>query len=191
MINQAARLLRAAAPQPPRCLGLQLRPYSLGHDIILHALDNAFTQGRRDINDLLIGVFICSQSYRDWERASKSIWLPVFLKVWGWFIRKRDFRVESEIFEQYLLAGNDCPDVNQNVSAEQRELAMPWQERLKVMLMVKLHLTEQEALDRPLALSNMDWCCLGELDGTINLFNNRDEAFLDFHKKRMAEDQRN
>lgn len=184
-MNSTALLLKAAADKPPRCLGLQLRPYSLGHDIILSALDNSFLKAERDLNDLFIGVFICAHCWDEWKTVRRAWWLPLFLKLWGWHLRKRDFRKDCEIFESYLQSGYYCPDINVPVGQRRSGTAMPWQQRLKIFLMIKLHMTESEALNRPLALSNMDWATAGELDGTLELFSDRDEAFLNYHANRM------
>ncbi len=187
-MNTAARLLRAAVPNPPRILGLQLKPYSLGHDLILTALENKFLEADRSIDDLFIGVFVCSQSWSEWGRWSNSRWLPVSLRIWRWFIRTKDIRDAFNLFENYLELGRDCPDINMPVAAvgKASSFGSPWQERLKIFLVCKLGLTENEAMNRPLALSNFDWACHGEMDKTLELFSEKDEALLAFHRNRLA-----
>ena len=188
-MNATARLLRAANPEPPRCLGLRLRPYSLGHDIILTALDNALLQGKRDINDLLIAVFICAQPHEAWSKWCGSFWLPVFLRVWGLFLRRCNWIESFAIFEDYLQQGRSCPEVNVPVRDQRNSPATPWQQRLKLFLVMKMGLTEADALARPLALSHEDWCAAGEMEGVLNLLNDHDRAFLDFHAARCRAEQ--
>lgn len=49
-----------------RILGMDLRPYSLGAEILLHATGNNFvTGGKPGIDDLISGIVICSQEYSD------------------------------------------------------------------------------------------------------------------------------
>ena len=49
-----------------RILGMDLRQYSLGSEILLHATGNNFvTGGKPDIDDLISGIVICTQEYQD------------------------------------------------------------------------------------------------------------------------------
>lgn len=187
MNHPTARLLRAAVPRPPRCLGLQLNPYSLGHDLILSALGNCFAVGgQRNFNDLFIGVFVCSQPWTEWARWENSRWLSLALIIWRRFIRAKDIPAAFKTFESYLELGRDCPDINVPIAQTSRSFGTPWQQRLKIFLISKLGLSEAEAMSRPLALSNWDWACYGEMDGTLDLFSERDEALFEFHRNRMA-----
>lgn len=188
MKDSTARLLRAAVPKPPRCLGLRLKPYSLGHDLLLSALGNGFLEGSPNFNDLFIGVFICAQDWREWERWEDSRWLSLTLRIWRLFIRAKEIPSAFATFDAYLRSGRDCPDINIPISKSSQAgtFGTPWQQRLKIFLVSKLGLTEEEAMSRPLALSNWDWSCYGEMDGTLELFSEKDEALFEFHRNRLA-----
>lgn len=187
MQDLAARYARAARPEPTRCLGLLLHPYSLGHALTLQASDNSFLRREPSYEDLIHGVFVCSQSWESYTEKERSPFLGLFLKFWGWKMRKANVARDAVIFQRYIEEGNYFPEVNS--PAKGRSMVCPWIARLKVELMKELRLGESDILNRPLALSNIEFCALGETAGTINMFSERDEAFLEFHKRRVAEEK--
>ena len=113
--------------------------------------------------------------------------LGLFLKFWGWRMRKADVVRDSILFQNYIEQGNYFPEVNSPTKG--RTLVCPWIARLKVKLMMELGMSESEVLNRPLALSNIEYCAIGESAGTIEMFSERDAAFLEYHKKRLAEEK--
>ena len=180
-MSSAANYCKAARPEPPRCIGLQLRPYSLGHHITLRAYDSTFLNGQPPVySDLVLGVFICSQPWRGWQEWKDSWKFPVFLKIWGWLNRRFHVEHESEKFAAYLSAGQECPEVN--VPANARSLEAAWESRLRLFLIRELRLSHEEAMDYPLALAWQDYCAWGEEAGRITLLSDADRAGLDFVK---------
>ncbi len=188
MQELAARYARAARPKPTRCLGLLLNPYSLGHALTLQAHDNSFLRREPSYEDLIHGVFVCSQSWESYTEKERSPFLGMFLKFWGFRTRKANLLREIQIFQDYIIDGNFFPEVN--TPSKGRTMVCPWIARLKVELMIELGLSETEVLNRPLALSNIEYCAIGETNGTISMFSEKDAAFLEFHKKRMEEEQK-
>ncbi len=179
MPSIADNYYKAARPEPPRILGLQLRPYSLGHHIILRAYDSSFvTGGHLRFQDLVMGVFICSQSWTQWESWKCSWKLPVFLKIWGWISGKFNIKSAGECFLEYLTDGRRCPEVN--TPAKANVLVAPWESRMKLFLVRELRLTVTEALDYPLALAWQEYCADGEAKGSLSLFSEADEQALEF-----------
>jgi hypothetical protein len=178
-MSSAAQFYRAARPEPPRIIGLQLRPYSLGHHITLHAYDSSFLfHDTPRFYDLILGVFICSQTWGGWNDWRSSWKLPVFLKLWGWCFRKFDVRVEAAKFTKYIADGCECPEVA--IPADARTLSGAWESRLKLFLVRRLRLSAEEAMDYPLALAWQEYCAFGESEGTITLLSESDKASLDF-----------
>ncbi len=178
MQNPAANFFRAARPEPPRCIGLQLRPYSLGHHIALHAYDSSFTVGKPRFEDLVLGVFICSQTWAGWEAWRNSWKLPIVFKIWGWFAGKFDVRAEGERFTDYIAQASEVPEVA--VPAKGRTLSAPWESRLTLFLIETLHLTHEQAMDFPLALAWQHYVAHGEREGNITLLSEADKSGLEF-----------
>lgn len=188
------QFLLAQSPEPVRCLGLTLKPYSLGHSLLLQRHGNGFLVGDGDYGDLISGVLICSQSWEEFQSAwlqinkypKLSFW-GMFLRVWGFLARRYDVIAEAEKFKQYVKAGSYWPDVNPPTAG--KKMVCPWENRLKLSLMKEMKLTESEVLNRPLAQSHIDFCTIGEMNGVLEMFSEENEAFLNFHKNRIAQEQ--
>lgn len=57
---------RAALPDPVTVLGLRLRPFCIGHAILLQRLGNPFwASGQATADDLAVAAMICSRTYED------------------------------------------------------------------------------------------------------------------------------
>ncbi len=177
----AANYFKAASPEPPLCIGLRLRPYSLGHHLALRAYDSTLLSGQPPLyTDLILAVFICSQTWRGWQEWKESWKFPVFLKVWGCCQRRFHVEQEAQKFAAYIADGETCPEVN--VPANARTLDAAWESRLKLFLIRELRLTHEEAMDYPLALAWQDYCAHGEETGRLTLLSEADKAGLDYLK---------
>ena len=188
-MDNAALYYAAALPEPPKILGLQMRPYSLGHQIILSRHGCEILNGTVLYSDFIFSVLVCSHTWEDWGKNKDSWLLPFFLKFWGWKNRKADLKEESRKFLQYLDDGRFHPDINRKEGG--KELQIPCEARLKVLMMKELGLNESEVLNRPLSLCHWEWCALGEMNGSIELFSNRDEALFEYHRKRLESESLN
>ena len=102
-------LSRAALPAPVVCLGMLLRPYSLGHELWLIRESNAALRG--SIDGLPAAVLICSQTW-DELKAMRSDHL-LSLKLWLWKRRTRKLNRETELsaFLSYRAEGLDRKSV--------------------------------------------------------------------------------
>jgi hypothetical protein len=88
-------LARAALPAPTICLGMLLRPYSLGHELWLIRENCAILRGSPD--GLATAVLICCQSWTQLQ-TMRSDWL-LGLKLWLW--RRRIKRASTDVgFQQ-------------------------------------------------------------------------------------------
>lgn len=57
---------RAALPDPVTIIGLRLRPFCIGHAVLLQRLSNPFwVSGQADVDDLVMAAMICSGTYED------------------------------------------------------------------------------------------------------------------------------
>ncbi len=178
-MSSSAHYCKAERPEPPRCIGLKLRPYSLGHHVSLRAYDSTLLSGEPPLyTDLVLAVFICSQTWAGWQEWKQSWKFPVFLKIWGW--RNRAFNVEAEakVFMDYIAAGEACPEAN--VPANARSLEAAWESRLKMFLIRELRMSHEEAMDYPLALAWQDYTAFGEESGRLKLLSDADRASLAF-----------
>ncbi len=99
----------AARPTRVACLRLNLRDYSLGHELLLQREENPLLiLSPDDFNKLDLAlqilslkraVLICSQTWRENQRPHR------WLRLWNWLCRHSDYPAEIAIFRNYLEAG--------------------------------------------------------------------------------------
>ena len=164
-----AAWLQAALPDPPTvCLKLKLRPYSIGHELLLRRFASPFVNDEpADIPDLLLAALICSQPFRfDWWNTIN--WqTKIFLKLWRLLLWKPDVLGEMKKFVAYREAGRWFPDPI--VPRGTKELYSPSAMRMLAILMSEFHLTVEQALDFPMATAHALYCSRSEMEGKMEL----------------------
>lgn len=174
----SADYCKAARSEPPVCIGLRVRPYSLGHDITLRAYNSSVLSHNPIYSDFILAVFICSRTWGEWSGWKDSWKLPLWLKVWGRCAGRFDIPAEWKKFEAYLIEGRQCPEVN--VPDQSREMSGAWESRLKMFIIQKLRFTYEQAMDYPLALAWQDYCADGEESGKVSIMSEADKASVEF-----------
>ena len=180
LVDVDETFLRATIPSQIKCLGVDLLPLSLGHYVHLRALHNAFIVGELPgMEDLILGAFICSQPFEDGLKSMRSPWLKWFFKFRGWRVRKCNLAEQMMVFRMYLQEGLGVADKNYiEGQSKGRPLASPWENRLKLILMEKLGLSESEVMNRPLSRSQLDYDTISEMEGGTEFFSSRDAAMF-------------
>lgn len=171
---------QTACQEAPRCVGLQLGAYSVGHHILLRGYDSGFLRGKPTYQDLILGVFICSQTWRGWQEWKSSWKFPVALKLWGWVAGRFDIPKQAELFAAYIANGEECPEIN--VPDDARTLVGAWESRLVRFLTNQMKLSHEAAMDYPLALAWHDYCAWAEEEGRIKLLSEADKATIAYAK---------
>ena len=180
----------AAVPEPVTLLGLRLRPYSLGHHLLLHRVESAFvTGGNVHYEDLAISVFICAQPYAAALSSFNDATLPRFMRRWHrkltgdvWWrralrlkVRPVDLKEKTAAFSKYIDDGSRVPyyDVPADrVGANQIETV----HAVQLALMAKTNLTESELLDRPWGRCLFDYIGLQAMEDKCTI---RDKSAVD------------
>ena len=98
--------------EPPRVLGVQLLPLSIGHAYLLEAYDSPLVEGgTARIGDLAFAVWICSRTFRrclsglrDSKKTTKTC------RRWGRRTRRLDYKDELAVFKAYGRAYFDAPE---------------------------------------------------------------------------------
>lgn len=177
---KGSAFFKAAVPDPHVILGVKLRPFSLGHLILLQRLECAFVTGAEPtLNDLVCGVFVCAQTWEDnaawlhtgtvrrefgplsW-RESKDRFMARWQRKLGLF----DFDGRSAAFGRYLHEGSAPPEYDFNPGNSQ-PVECPTAQIVKIHLLRYTSLTESEILNRPWALCQWDYISLKALDGHV------------------------
>ena len=191
-------LSRAALPAPVVCLGMLLRPYSLGHELWLIRESNAALRG--SIDGLPAAVLICSQTWDELRRMRSDHFLG--FKLWIW--RRRMKRLEKS-FTRIVANKRELKSAKISVNSREellgKELATflayraegllelpisqvarsdramprlpgcPFILRLQQWLMTHFHLTESAAWDYPVGLAKMRWAAHWEQEGGLDIYN--------------------
>lgn len=164
-------------------LGLRLRPYSCGHELLLcHVNSPLVIGGENSWNDLFLAALICSQTFESGLqfilKPSKVKW---FARVWAIALRfsKSPLHAERSKFGEYLLAGTWAPETNElKAGYSTRTLKAPRVYRLVPLLCSQLGMSEAEAMDFPMARANAYAAALADKDGTIDLRGGSEEETL-------------
>lgn len=156
-------------------MGLPLRPYTLGHEIMLLAERNLFLCSPDIENeplenwcvDLQRAADICSMDWAENHFRPKS-WIEALkhqkaYKKWAKVLKKSDFFAEIPMFRAYLSVGRSLLPVlsssmpedaeayelanNAEKMGSGRSLGAPLLAQLLTFAMVDLHLTKSEAMD--------------------------------------------
>lgn len=126
-------------PQPCRIFGTALRPFCLGHHLLLTRLglpyaDNPMADG--SVDEFLKAVFICAHSYEaTLEGLIQSEWKASYEK---WTMRvhrsKSNVTEARAVFAAHLQEGYRIAPVWKHVNTSSIKLSAPWEELLKCLL---------------------------------------------------------
>lgn len=172
-------------------LGLRLRPYSCGHEILLCRIGSPFAvEAEADWFDLFVAVLVCSQTFKDGQTLVQSPRKSrLFILAWRLWLKvaRVDLYAELAKFYDYLSDGRWSPpayDIKAKPGWESRTLKAPRVYRLIPMLCEKLGLRETDALDFPVARANLYAAAIADRDGTIDLEGGSSDEAL---KKHLAD----
>lgn len=183
--------LAAAIPPPFTVLGVTLRPFSLGHKMVLGRINSPFEiGGLPKISDIVLAVLICSNDYAgavelldrpDLERVCTD-WAIALQFRGRWPFRKIvpvEWGAKIKLFNQYLEHHSRQPvisfDGNKYSNTAEN---CPTPQLVKVELMSKLGLTETETLNRCWSLCMWDYYTLRVMAGAANFVDKDAEAEL-------------
>lgn len=142
-------------PPRPRCIGVKLNAYSLGHRLFLKHIDSAFVAGRfPTYEDLISAALICSNS---WEENLSLFNFPlrlwIRLKIWGLLAGKFNVAMATIIFQDYVMQSDFFPEIEQPPANACREISSPFEARLYLFLR-RSGINESEAMNMPIGMAN-------------------------------------
>lgn len=186
MIDKA--FMQATAPGRYICLGLDLRPFTVGHMFLLRECGSAYiSSDSADVSDLVLSVFVCSEPHEKARRNVGAWWFPMFLMFWKLFCSRYDLEAEFTKFHSYLIESNAVPEVWTPQGGDGHECGSPIEWRLASMLMADFGMTWAQALDTPVARANCLWAAQGDRTGRLKLTSNRMRQFWEFCRQRDLE----
>jgi len=170
-----AAFYEAARPQRFRILGVQLRDFSFGHEILLRSTENAFLSDKKPaFDDLAIAVAICGQPYEsgredlrdlDEMKAAFLKWRKKLSRRHGflWLRSEPGFQAEDLIaFQEYLTEGMEWPHVGFK-DGDAKPCRIPIEERVIVTLCSKMGVPLSEVLNMPRRQALWHYCSCMEM----------------------------
>lgn len=179
-------------PSQPVIIGVRMKPYSLGHSVILSQIDSGFTAGRfPTFEDLIAAAFVCAHSWEENNRLLRSPfrrWLR--LKLWGALAGRFDIVAATVSMLQYVTAGDVYPDTEPPKDPEAvRELAAPHSARIYLFLRSS-GFSESAAWNMPCNVANWLHAARAEEDGKITLMSRQRRAFLEIARRERERAER-
>jgi hypothetical protein len=176
----------AAAPEPVRIFGVQLRPLSLGRYRLLQRFGCGFVEAEETlvgVADLMLGILICSMRVDEFVEFASDPRSVKYLRRWGKRIR-REIRADGGfsiyakfgLFLHYLREGQRIPKYWEE--GPQRESLGPchWSQAVEVCLRSELGWTKEEVDETPLAKAITDYFQHAQRMGAVRLMTAEEEA---------------
>ena len=174
MIADFASLM--VEPLRARCLGVQLRPLSLGHVLVLRHLGNSFVTEAPTVADLPVAAFVCAHGWRENVRKlgkpGRVAWL---MRAWGFLTRRVNKGEEARALHAYIAEQMELPEMKRERGGGVRYLVSEWETRLFMHLRA-MGYSDEQALDMPLARAQLFMVAKLEEDGAVNFKSRRDLA---------------
>jgi len=176
--------LTAAIPDAIRVFGILLRPFSIGHHLILSRFKSPIIDGgAAEPDDVLFAVWVCGHTYEDaieklatgeveremkrWQRA---------MNRWQWFglnpMLFSEYVAKVKLLRDHVEAA--CRIPNLFTDGKDSDIGSPTIQVLRVTLQRDLHLSDTEILNRPLSQCWWDISTMIELGGKGKIIS-RDE----------------
>lgn len=182
---QDENYFKAVLPKPAVCLKLPLRPFSIGHYLLLARARSPFVYGDRapTFSDLMEAVFICAGTFEEGRRLHEDPLARLKIWIWGKRIRKADIVREEIKFHEYLTNSMIEPDLRPGSG---RTPGSPWLLRLKQFLVQTMRLSESEAWNYPYAAAVWEYCAHYESLGACEVRNADEIKFMKWVEEQEA-----
>lgn len=166
----AADYFIAAIPEPYQILGLRLKPFCLGHFILMRRFQVAFASDdstNAELSDLIMACLICSRDYADFLTYIDTPQFAEDVKSWGKQIGMGfELPERVQMFNSYMADAFAQPTVI--YEGEPSESGAHWSHVLKCSL-VSMGYSEREALNMPLPQAFSDFYRHAESNGTVTI----------------------
>ncbi len=160
--------------------GFALLPLTLGHALLLERLGCPLMPNgaRREAGagDIALLIWICQ---RPWDVAFRSAGRRWARWRRAWIAGRIAPRLAIARLEAQIYIGEQMRGPKVSVVTDAREMEAPALGALKVALMAELHVTEADALDRPLQATGWDLAIQAERHGLVELTGRQTEDAIE------------
>lgn len=142
-------------PGAVRCIGIPLKPFSLGHLLLLRQMGSVFvTGGQHTYQDFISSAFICVHDWEQNQRLLRSLlrrWL--FCKVWAALAGPFNIPIQAQVLAAHINDAREIPEQKTGKPGATRYLHSEWDTRIYKFLR-SIGCGQIESLDMPLAVAN-------------------------------------
>lgn len=185
----SAHIFAAAVPEPYRIFCIELLPFSLGRYQLLRRFECAFVaeeETQATVEDLLLGLLVCSMRCREFLVWIQSKAAARELKAWGKRIRRQikaepHFNIYEKIglFRQYLESSARVPKFWEEQSHQANPSGSHWSHSVEVTLRAELGYTIEQIEETPLGKALGDYFKWAESQGLITIMTEEQIADLE------------
>jgi len=187
MSDNVAKYTEALLPEPSIVLSRTLRPFCLGHALILHHLQSPFVDSQPStlnpqpgLGDLLFAIEICRRPWQQSLRAIGTRLFPLRLRLSALrFTWMSEARLELELarFRLYVNRASKRPRV-WHAQRSGRPPGAPWLQAVRMDLMQSGY-TFAEAMSLPLGAAFWDFYAYWEAKGAVDILNEADLTLIE------------
>ena len=169
--------LHSIIPEPVTILGQELRPFSLGHYLLLNRLDCAFLSDDKEplLGDLLLGLLVCANTFETSQDILRRADLGDDIKAWA--------DEKAQLFSDYLSAAMEVPKFWTSGEASGAKAGAPWPQLVRTRLLSEGGLTADDIMNQPLGQTWWDYLALNEQKGALKLNDATTEELLKRHRE--------
>jgi hypothetical protein len=173
----SADIASAVVPEPFRILGLNLRPFSLGHYYLMRRFNVAFASDNEATvthGDLVLGVLICSMTHAEFNALLAAGEIEKQVLKWARKVKSWEYADKLELFKGYLKQAMPEIPYWQNDGESEEGSGAHWSYWLRSVAISKLGYTPDSILDAPLAQVIFDYFKWAESEGALTIMSEED-----------------
>jgi len=170
-----ARYLEILVPDRFTVLGLELKPLSVGHILLLEKFG---CLEPKDEGEFVLAVLICSQRPQDVPATLDDRWLWLKVRLWFWRLGAFDWNEKAKIFSKYIEAHTATPafrSLNERGSSLEHS-GTPHVQHVRVTLMSKLNYAPTEAWEVGFGQAMFDYLTYHENEGAVEILDREHRA---------------
>lgn len=177
--------LHSIIPEPVTILGQELRPFSLGHYLLLTRLDCAFLSDDKEalLGDLLLGLLVCANTFEAAQDILRRDELADDIKAWAANVGEFEADEKAKLFTDYLAAAMEVPKFWTSGQGSGSKAGAPWPQLVRTRLLSEGGLTAGELMNQPLGQTWWDYLALNEQKGALKLNDTTTDELLRRHRE--------
>jgi hypothetical protein len=177
----SASYFKAAIPEPHTILGQRLRPFSLGHYLILSRFGSPFVSEGNAVagrDDLIFAVLVCTMKYDEFFEFIFSEDCDAQVTSWGKNVGPFDINEKVMAFQKYFLEGTQMPKFWEEQSKPASPSGTHWSQAMMVTLTSQVNYTHDQVLNHPFTQVVADYLRHCEVNGTVRMMTDEELAMI-------------